>query len=157
MEDSYARAASVVPQTECCKVDKSKLKYDVRFRSRVDLDNLCLKISGSADQNPVYLDDGVLKEMKNILRTYPFIKWQYFGSEEGVMTNFPMFDDKEECGKYDPRYKHFYVETATPEAKDVVLVIDMSASMIGERLYTAKEAAKTLLDTLNPKDQVGAV
>ena len=145
------------PQTECCKVDKSKLKYDERFRSKVDLENICLKISGSASPNPVHLDEGVFKEMRDILKTYPFIKWQYFGSEEGVMTNFPVFDDKEKCDKYDPRYRPFYVETATPEAKDVVIVIDISGSMTGDKLYIAKEAAKTVLDTLNPKDQVGDI
>ena len=93
--------------------------------------------------------------MRDISQTYPFIKWQYFGSEQGVMTNFPVFDDKEDCDKYDPRYRPFYVETATPEAKDVVLVVDISASMTGENLYIAKEAANTVLDTMNPKDQVG--
>jgi len=157
VEDSYARSAKAAPQTECCHVNKSTLKYDVRFRSRVDLDNVCLKISGSASPNPIHLDEGVFKEMKDISKTYPFIKWQYFGSEQGVMTNFPVFDDKEECDKYDPRYRPFYVETATPEAKDVVLVVDISASMTGEKLYIAKEAAKTVLDTMNPKDQVGIV
>ena len=157
VEDSYARSAKAAPKAECCKVDKSTLKYDIRFHSRVDLDNVCLKISGSASSNPVHLDEGVFNEMKDISRTYPFIKWQYFGSEEGVMTNFPVFDDKEECDKYDPRYRPFYVETATPEAKDVVLVIDISASMTGEKLYNAQEAAKTVLDTLNPKDQVSAI
>ncbi|XP_078343118.1 VWFA and cache domain-containing protein 1-like [Oculina patagonica] len=157
VEDSYTRSANAAPKTECCNVNKSTLKYDERFHSKVDLENVCLKISGSASPNPVHLDENVLKEMKDISRTYPFIKWQYFGSEEGVMTNFPVFDDKEECDKYDPRYRPFYVETATPEAKDVVLVIDTSQSMIGDKLYNAKEAAKTVLDTLNPKDQVGIV
>ena len=113
-----------------------------------------MKISGNASPNPVHMDEGVINEMKDILKTYPFIKWQYFGSEEGVMTNFPTFDDHEECAKYDPRYRPYYVETASPEAKDVVLVIDISASMTGEKLYIAKEAAKTVLETLNPRDQV---
>ena len=144
-----------MPATECCQVNKSTLKYDVRFHSRVDLENVCLKISGSASLNPIHLDEGVFSEMRDISHTYPFIKWQYFGSEQGVMTNFPVFDDKEDCDKYDPRYRPFYVETATPEAKDVVLVVDISASMTGENLYIAKEAAKTVLDTMNPKDQVG--
>ena len=143
------------PQTECCNVDKSTLKYSERFRCKVGLDNVCLKISGNASPDPVHLDEGVFKEMKDILKTYPFIKWQYFGSEEGVLTTFPVFDDNEECDKYDPRYRPFYVETATPDAKDVVLVIDISASMTGDKLYTAKEATKTVLDTLNPRDQVG--
>ena len=155
VEDSYARSEKAAPQTECCHVNKSMLKYSERFRCNVDLDNVCMKISGSASPNPVFLDDGVIQEMKDILETYPFIKWQYFGSEEGVMTIYPLFDDNEECDKFDPRYRPYYVETATPEAKDVVLVIDISASMSGEKLYIAKEAAKTVLDTMNPRDQVG--
>ena len=121
----------------------------------MDLNNICLKISGSAPANPTHLNtEAVLKEMKDIHEKNPFIKWQYFGSEKGVMTNFPVFDDKVACTVYDPRYRPFYVETATPEAKDVVLVIDTSASMTGEDLAIAKEAAKTVLDTMNPKDQV---
>ncbi|KAJ7382930.1 hypothetical protein OS493_031705 [Desmophyllum pertusum] len=101
-----------------------------------------MQISGSASPNPVHLDEGVFNEMKDILKTYPFIKWQYFGSEKGVMASYPVFDDKEKCDKFDNRYRPWYVETATPEAKDVVLVIDISASMTGEKLYIAKEAAK---------------
>ncbi|XP_022802239.1 VWFA and cache domain-containing protein 1-like [Stylophora pistillata] len=159
VEESYARteSAQVSPQKECCKVDKSTLKYDVRFRSKVDLDNVCLKISGSAHPNPRYLDEGVVNEMKDISRTYPFIKWQYFGSEQGVMTNFPVYDDKDACNRYDPRFRPFYVETATPEAKDVVLVIDTSGSMDTTKLNGAIQAANTVLDTMNPKDQIGIV
>lgn len=156
MEESYARTESVQvsPQKECCMVNKSSLKYDVRFRSKVDMDNVCLKISGSAQPNPRYLDEGVVSEMKDISRTYPFIKWQYFGSEEGGMTNFPVYDDKDPCDRYDPRFRPFYVETATPEAKDVVLVIDTSASMDTTKLTGAIQAANTVLETMNPKDQV---
>ena len=130
--------------------------YDVLFRSKVDLNSICLKISGSAPKNPAHLDGGVLEEMKAISEKYPFIKWQYFGSEEGVMTNFPVYDD-DNCDKYDPRFRPFYVETATPEAKDVVLVMDTSQSMTGEKLRVAKEAAITVLDTMNPKDQVSNI
>ena len=154
VEASYKRAENAKPAKECCKADKSKLKYNAHFRCKVDLENMCLKISGTASQNPVFLDEGVFSEMKLISKAYPFIKWQYFGSEEGVMTNFPVYDDKEECTKYDPRYRPFYVETATPDAKDVVLVIDTSASMTGQKMYIAKEAANAVLDTMNPKDQV---
>ena len=157
VEASYAKPSKPTTAKECCKVDKSKLIYNENFRSKVDLNNICLKISGSASPNPTHLDaEEVLKEMKDIYRQYPFIKWQYFGSEEGVMTNFPVYDDKDPCTKYDPRYRPFYVETATPEAKDVVLVIDTSASMTGDNLRIAKAAAQTVLDTMNPKDQVGA-
>ena len=157
VQASYDKPPKPTTAKECCKVDKSKLIYNENFRSKVDLNNICLKISGSASPNATHLDaEDVLKEMKDINSKYPFIKWQYFGSEEGVMTNFPAYDDKEPCTKYDPRYRPFYVETATPEAKDVVLVIDTSASMTGDNLRIAKAAAQTVLDTMNPKDQVGA-
>ncbi len=56
-------------------------------------------------------------------------------------------------------FRPWYVETATPTPKDVVVVIDTSGSM-GVRyggstlMQIAKEAAKTVLDTLNPNDMV---
>ena len=74
---------------------------------------------------------------------------------EGVLTSFPVHDDSVPYDEYDPRYRPFYVETATPEAKDVVLVIDSSVSMTDKKITIAKEAAKTVFDSLNPKDQVG--
>ncbi len=128
--------------------------YDVRFRSKVDLNSICVKISGSAPKNPAHLDSGVFKEIKAISDEHSFIKWIYFASEEGVMTNFPTYDDPVKCDGYDPRFRPFYVETATPEAKDVVLVMDTSSSMTGDKIDVAKEAAKTVLDTMNPKDHV---
>ena len=144
---------STAPQKECCQVDKSTLTYDARLRSKVDLNTACLKISGYAPENPGYLDHRFLEEAKAISEEHIYVKWQYFGSEEGVMTNFPAYDDSEPCDKYDPRYRPFYVETATPEAKDVVLVMDASGSMSDEQLRDAREAAITVLDTMNPKDQ----
>ena len=153
VEESYSRTMSTAPQKECCHVNKSTLTYDARFRSKVNLNAICLKISGHAPKNPGYLDDRFLKETKAISEEHSFVKWQYFGSEEGVMTNFPTYDDTEPCDRYDPRYRPFYVETATPEAKDVVLVVDTSYSMTGDKLDVAQEAAKTVLDTMNPKDQ----
>ena len=71
---------------------------------------------------------------------------------EGVLTSFPVHDVSVPC---DPQYRPFYVETATPEAKDVVLVIDSSVSMTDKKFTIAKKAAKTVLESLNPKDQVG--
>ena len=144
---------STAPQKECCEINKSTLTYDARFRSKVNLNTICLKISGHAPKNPGYLSDRFFKETKAISEEHSFVKWQYFGSEEGVMTNFPTYDDTEPCDRYDPRYRPFYVETASPETKDVVLVMDTSRSMTGDKLDVAREAAKTVLDTMNPKDQ----
>lgn len=59
-------------------------------------------------------------------------------------------------------FRPWYVETASPTPKDIVIVIDKSGSMEFEYnmhagrylMAIAKEAAKTVLDTLNPKDRV---
>ena len=115
-----------------------------------------MKISGAATPNPRHSDaEEILTEMRDIRIKNSFIKWQYFASVEGVLTSFPVHDDSVPCGEYDPRYRPFYVETATPEAKDVVLVIDSSVSMTDKKFTITKEVAKTVLDSLNPKDQVG--
>ncbi|KAJ7392146.1 hypothetical protein OS493_013518 [Desmophyllum pertusum] len=95
--------------------------------------------------------------MISISQAFPSIKWQYFGTEEGMLANYPAFEDTADCKSYDPRFRPFYVETATPEPKDVVLVIDISGSMRGDQIIVAKEAAKTVLSTMNPRDRIGLV
>ena len=155
VENSYSIAP--IPRTakQCCEINKSTLTYNERFRSKVDLNKVCLKISGKASPNPIHLDsEAILKEAKSILEDDRFIKWQYFASQEGVYTSFPAYDDTVPCDSYDPRVRPFYLETATPEAKDVVLMIDTSHSMIGDKMKIAKEAARTVLSHTNPKDQV---
>ena len=154
VENSWTTPPEKTP-TECCNVKHSSgLEYDARFRSKVDLSRTCVKISENAPSSPTYVADSVVKEMKTISQNYPVIKWQYFASEQGVLANFPAFEDKASCGSYDPRFRPFYVETATPEPKDVVLVIDHSGSMTGQRIIVAKEAAKAVLRTMNPRDRV---
>ena len=92
--------------------------------------------------------------MKQISNDFPFIKWQFFGSAEGMLTLFPAFGDEASCSGYDPRLRPWYVETAMPEPKDVVLVIDTSGSMRTDRMNVTKEAAKTVLSTMKPRDRV---
>ena len=156
VEDSYGRSPPYSRQWECCKSKDNydNLEYDSRFHQRVDLEQACVKVSGGAQSNRRYLDNLFVNEMKQMLNDYPFIKWQYFGSEEGMLTMFPAFEDKAPCSSYDPRVRPWYVETATPNPKDVVLVIDTSGSMSATRLNVTKEAANTVLNTMNPRDRV---
>ncbi|KAI0207775.1 hypothetical protein LSAT2_007517 [Lamellibrachia satsuma] len=56
-----------------------------------------------------------------------------------------------------PYIKSWYVETATPLPKDIVIVFDRSESMDDERMRAAKESAKTLIGTLNPNHRIGVV
>ena len=45
----------------------------------------------------------MLKTMKSSLQGIPSIKWQYFGTEEGVIAIYPAFDMKDKT--YDPRFR----------------------------------------------------
>ena len=61
-------------------------------------------------------------------------------------------------------YRPFYVETATPKPKDVVLVIDQSGSMAEiipgsslQKMAVARAAIKSVIDTLNPNDRVRTI
>ncbi|KAI0210267.1 hypothetical protein LSAT2_005007 [Lamellibrachia satsuma] len=60
------------------------------------------------------------------------------------------------------RYRPFYVEVASPQPKDLVVVIDTSGSMRTTHkgrslMQIAIEAATTVVDTLGPNDRVGVV
>lgn len=55
------------------------------------------------------------------------------------------------------KLRSWYVETASPVKKNLVIIIDRSGSMSGLRMRLAKEAALTVLDTLPPKDNVSIV
>ena len=52
--------------------------------------------------------------------------------------------------------RSWYVETASPVNKNLVIIIDRSGSMSGTRMRLAIEAALTVLDTLSPQDNVSS-
>ena len=63
-----------------------------------------------------------------------------------------------QCGNYDPRIRPWYVLASTPEPKDVIIILDTSASMTtSDRISKAREAAKAVLSTLSPRDFVTVV
>ena len=59
----------------------------------------------------------------------------FIGTSFGSMRTYPTFRQTEDglCVDYDPRYRPWYV-TATSGGKNIVLVIDISGSMDGNRL-----------------------
>ncbi|KAL9180726.1 hypothetical protein ACHAXT_011179 [Thalassiosira profunda] len=80
----------------------------------------------------------------------------YFGSRTGAFRIVPA-RQSETCGAYDPRRRPWYV-AASSGPKDVVLTIDTSGSMLDyNRLELAKDAAKTVVDTLTVADRVAIV
>lgn len=83
------------------------------------------------------------------------LRWQYIGTPTGLLRLYPG-SPQETCNAYDPRNRPWYV-AATSGPKNVILVIDVSGSMRHLRLDLAKEAAKTVVNTLTNFDYVGIV
>ena len=90
-------------------------------------------------------------------------KWVYFGSDDGVLFNFPGFVwdtsvGDAQCGvDYDSRLRPWQMTAATGP-KNVVLILDISASMgLHGRLESMKTAAKKVVDAMTFADYVGVV
>ena len=91
---------------------------------------------------------------QNNYRMDPTLSWQFFGSSTGFMRQFPASKWKQDpVDLYDCRLRSWYIEAAT-SPKDMVILIDSSGSMTGQRKDIAKHVVGSILDTLGPNDFV---
>lgn len=164
VQDSLRTFPSAFHNKECCHLDTSTMEFDDRFKQLVGKDS-CYRRAKSTSGYQGSLTQKFDEACKKNLRQMPFLTWQYFSSEAGMFTVYPALQVSD-CVSYDGRFRPFYVQANVPEPKDVVLVIDKSGSMGsfhsssdgGSTLMEiAKEAAKTVINTLNPHDQVAVV
>ncbi|KAK2171034.1 hypothetical protein NP493_1112g00000 [Ridgeia piscesae] len=88
------------------------------------------------------------------------IRWQYFGSNVGLTRMYPGREwDTNFAGfynDYDPRVRPWYI-AATGGPKDVIIILDCSLSMRGEKFTIAQGVAKTVINTLTKQDYVNVV
>ncbi|XP_017029927.1 voltage-dependent calcium channel subunit alpha-2/delta-3 isoform X6 [Drosophila kikkawai] len=85
----------------------------------------------------------------------PTLSWQFFGSSTGFMRQFPAskWNKDVPVDLYDCRLRSWYMEAAT-SPKDIIILMDGSGSMLGQRLDIAKHVVNTILDTLGTNDFV---
>ena len=101
------------------------------------------------------MEDRFRQELSGSLESTT-LRWQYIGTPNGFYRIYPG-SAQESCNSYDPRVRPWYV-AATSGPKNVILVVDVSGSMGGlGRLSLAKDAAKTVVNTLTNFDYVGLV
>ena len=79
----------------------------------------------------------------------------HFGSKNGAFRIYPA-RHRETCGEYDPRLRPWYI-AASSGPKNLVLVVDTSGSMKGERLDLMKKAAKQVVNTMTVADRIAVV
>ncbi|GFG33999.1 hypothetical protein Cfor_04865 [Coptotermes formosanus] len=90
----------------------------------------------------------------------PSLSWQYFGSSTGFLRRYPAIKwpadySTSRSGQelHDFRTSSWYIDSAT-SPKDVVILLDSSGSMVGERREIAKSVVGAILDTLGNNDFV---
>ncbi|XP_005108179.1 voltage-dependent calcium channel subunit alpha-2/delta-2 [Aplysia californica] len=142
------------------------LVFSPYFRQNVSTLNSTIKIADEVPRDDPHVIDVVLLTQK-LEDTFiqnanedPLLRWQYFGSTTGVTrlypgrewsTNFAGFYDD-----YDPRVRPWYIQ-ATSGPKDVIIILDCSLSMKGEKFSIAKAVAKTVINTLTKQDYVNVI
>ncbi|XP_076082495.1 VWFA and cache domain-containing protein 1-like isoform X1 [Mytilus galloprovincialis] len=159
VEEDIDRFPSYTSMPQCCHA--TGLTNSSQFRTKVNMNQACVTISSFSPPERTFPTTKIQDVMKDNHNRNPNLKWQYFGKEDGIYLNYPSLK-LNDCSNYDPRFRPFYVSTATPVQKDVVVVIDKSGSMSSRHnsktlLQIAKEAAISVLETLNPNDRFGVV
>ncbi|KAK3089549.1 hypothetical protein FSP39_004513 [Pinctada imbricata] len=142
------------------------LQFIPYFKQQVSWNYSTIKIADEVPRDDqVTIDTVVLsaeleEAFKENKRKDPLLRWQYFGSPAGLVriypgrewsTNFAGF-----YNDYDPRVRPWYI-AATSGPKDVVIILDCSLSMDGEKFNIAKGVAKTVINTLTKQDYVNVI
>lgn len=84
----------------------------------------------------------------------PSLFWQYFCSSTGFLRQFPATKWKfDPVDLYDCRMRHWYISAANSQ-KDVIILVDNSGSMTGQKKDIARHIVENILDTLTPNDFV---
>ncbi|CAB4014943.1 Hypothetical predicted protein [Paramuricea clavata] len=140
---------------ECCNINPTETDY--RFKTKVFRDRFCELRAKYVSKGAKHLSKSLKETMINNLNKNPDLKWQYFGSQEGILPVYPAFKFPS-CDSYDNRVRPWYVEGIAPEPKDIVLIIDKSGSMediIGNKtlIEIAVSSAVSVLNSLNSNDR----
>eukprot|EP00731_Ephydatia_muelleri_P032598 Em0024g142a len=147
---------SIKSNTQCCHMNPSSLSQDFNFAVNVSRLMSCDKVSGQsgpgAQQESVY---GKLIAVYTDNSHAP-VKWQYFGSEKGVSNVYPAYK-VDNCDSFDPRYRPWYTASATPNFKDVVVVVKNNRFINPDDYNTLIQAANILINTLNPRDRLAVL
>ncbi|XP_026319490.1 voltage-dependent calcium channel subunit alpha-2/delta-3 isoform X5 [Hyposmocoma kahamanoa] len=101
--------------------------------------------------------EGLDAHFKDNYQSDPTLSWQYFGSSTGFMRHYPAMKWRAEpVDIYDCRTRAWYMEAAA-SPKDVVILVDRSGSMTGQRRDIAKHVVTNILDTLGNNDFVNVL
>ncbi|XP_076812826.1 VWFA and cache domain-containing protein 1-like isoform X2 [Clavelina lepadiformis] len=147
--------------TACCQYDESDVKPDKNYKAKVDLNEVCGIVAPNAPGDLEPLSNAVLDVMRENRVNVPEIKWQYVATVQGYMAIYPAHKTPS-CAFIDPRYRPWFIETASSVRKNVLILLDISGSMNKKYnsvplINISLEAVSIILETLNPDDKLGVI
>lgn len=151
------------PLLKCCQADKiasyqSTQVYSPAFFQHVNFNYLCNINASTATLSKHSADKKFFQAAKDNFKFFPDLKWQYFGTEQGLLTQYPAVNIGSCNTGYDNRFRPWYVRASSPLPKDIVIAFDQSASMLrGGKMEATQQAAITVLASLSPDDRVAVV
>ncbi|XP_045527355.1 voltage-dependent calcium channel subunit alpha-2/delta-3 isoform X3 [Pieris brassicae] len=105
----------------------------------------------------IHWSEGLDTHFINNYQSDPTLSWQYFGSSTGFMRHYPAMKWRADpVDIYDCRTRAWYMEAAA-SPKDVIVLVDRSGSMTGQRRDIAKHVVTNILDTLGNNDFVNVM
>ncbi|KAH9388551.1 Voltage-dependent calcium channel subunit alpha-2/delta-4 [Tyrophagus putrescentiae] len=131
----------------------------LKLSAHPNFDNSLVNLENSAVHIPVNVYDN---SSEVIHANDPTLSWQFLGSSKGFIRIYPASKwktpiDSEGQSKtqipdmYDCRTRQWYIQTAA-SPKDVVILMDVSGSMTGQRRTIALNVVNNILDTLTEND-----
>ena len=78
------------------------------LRHQVDEEEVCEIVSGTSQNDVRSADELIVEQMSMNFEQHKSsadLKWQYLGTEEGVLTIFPASSNFTNCTKIDPRFR----------------------------------------------------
>eukprot|EP00521_Asterionellopsis_glacialis_P006386 CAMPEP_0195285320 /NCGR_PEP_ID=MMETSP0707-20130614/3194_1 /TAXON_ID=33640 /ORGANISM="Asterionellopsis glacialis, Strain CCMP134" /LENGTH=649 /DNA_ID=CAMNT_0040344793 /DNA_START=91 /DNA_END=2040 /DNA_ORIENTATION=+ len=79
----------------------------------------------------------------------------YFGAHNGAFRIYPAYRSSD-CGAFDPTKRPWYIGGSSGN-KNLLLILDVSGSMNGEKIETMKLAAERIVETLNVGDRIAII
>ena len=71
---------------------------------------MCTITSNTATHTDKLPNEKFLNAARNNFKSFPDIKWQYFGSDDGVLTRYPSVKEKSCNTSYDNRFRPWQVK-----------------------------------------------
>ncbi|EDV27551.1 uncharacterized protein TRIADDRAFT_53363 [Trichoplax adhaerens] len=156
IESGYSskQAQSSTSYQLCC--NPINLRFNKELNDKINLSSPCITFPVETTQS--YIPNSLKLAYRQNFADNLSVKWQYFAGADNIFYQYPT--TQRYCKTNyttETKFKQWYVNAASPSSKRLVLVLDRSGSMSGDRFLKVKEAATAVLDSLGPNDEIGVI